>query len=488
MGKNRGKKRAAGGHGRGEQKSSKTAGQIFREGFDVSKTARQRSEAAAAAPQRAGVGGRAISKNAGKRARRKESRKDGTREGGKRKDNEVDKAVRRACREDNLSMILSCTNLPWALTGAAGTLTLVVELLVKHARLREAAALLRAPDLGSATLSFASITAALQCVPQTLRTCPGDAVAFLSSTVAGRSSFYEVQATSVLLEFVTEAGSALDARVSQPVGSLVRSGRTCITRRVSPGMKPGEMLCERDAESAAVDRERRGLQAGDCVAVSALSNESRDAVGDGFGGGFSYGGGGYGGGGFGGGGNGGGNGGNGGGDGDASSTVLIEADVAVGLPLVLRLPSAETASALVASGRPLRIDKLANRVSYRRQLAAISTVLEARERARSDALGQGSQGGGHGADGSKERSKEAQRPSSALAAIICARSSGAPRSAVETLCSGLVSPQARELVLNSPDPTFRRLNGSQQAACAAAAGNTLTLVQGPPGTGKYRQG
>ena len=29
---------------------------------------------------------------------------------------------------------------------------------------------------------------------------------------------------------------------------------------VGPGMKPAELTCERDAESAAVDRERRGLQ------------------------------------------------------------------------------------------------------------------------------------------------------------------------------------------------------------------------------------
>ena len=66
------------------------------------------------------------------------------------------------------------------------------------------------------------------------------------------------------------------------------------------------------------------------------------------------------------------------------------------------------------------------------------------------------------------------------------RSNPAPlrQAAIGAICKQEVGWQARKLVEMAELPCIRRLNCSQSAACAAAAGGALTLVQGPPGTGK----
>ena len=51
--------------------------------------------------------------------------------------------------------------------------------------------------------------------------------------------------------WASEAASALEAMRAQPLSQLVSSGRACVAHRVSPGMKPGELHCERDVTSAA---------------------------------------------------------------------------------------------------------------------------------------------------------------------------------------------------------------------------------------------
>ena len=288
---------------------------------------------------------------------------------------ELDKAIRRACLDSNLQMLLTSALLPEALKNDQ-TAVMVIETLVKHARLKEACALLR--ELPRVPLSFAHITAALLNLPQTTPIEAQDAADFVAAAVSGRSSFYQGQATAVLLEFVCEASSALEGIRGQSLDGLVRSGKTCVTARVSAGNKPAELHCDRDATSAAVDRERRGLQAGDCVAVSHIDvhDEGR----------------------------------------------LYEAEVAVGLPLILRFSSPLVAEQLRGAslagrgGGRLRIDKLANRVSYKRQLAAITTVLESCLRAKSEIEG----------DSMHTKSSAAQ-PSAALSAAICGRSNGASK-------------------------------------------------------------
>ena len=482
MGKRNKGKRHFGGAATSHLGGAKSATELFREGFDVSKKAKaaaQSAVASAAAVQQGGVSKKKRNKKkkdravpfytsaaAGKRGSRKGGRKGGS--SGQHAD--VDKAIRKAAQSGNVNMILACTLLPNALAVESKTTGVVIELLVKHARLREASALLRALQAkGNPPLPFALVTAALLALPQTIPAEVSDSVELVASAVSGRSSFFQDNATLVVSEFVCEYGAALDALRSQPLGSLVRSGRACVVVRVVPGMKPGEISCERDSASAEVDRERRGLQAGDCVAVS--------FVGRGHGGGDSFGGiGRY----------AGGDNVDGGDDGDddGGRDALYEAEVAVGMPLVLRLASADDASRLVRRGGPLRIDKLANRVAYKRQLAAVTTVIEACDRARS-ALGGGAVavGGAH-APPPPSTKQDLQRPSAGLAAAICARANGAPRVAVETLCGSLVSPGAQAMVRSRQLPCFGRLNRSQEAACAAAAGNAVTLVQGPPGTGK----
>ena len=99
-----------------------------------------------------------------------------------------------------------------------------------------------------------------------------DALEFVDAAVGGRSSFASRQISSVLLEFVSEAQSAVDQMRSQPLPQLVRQGRAAVVR-LSAGQKPGEVLCERD-EASRNSEARRGIQAGDCVAVGCHGSES----------------------------------------------------------------------------------------------------------------------------------------------------------------------------------------------------------------------
>ena len=109
-------------------------------------------------------------------------------------------------------MLLASTLLPQSLVSHPKTAHMVIEVFAKHARLREAGALLRAlAASGSAPLPFAHITSVLLALPQTSSVDAQDAADFVAAAVGGRSSFYEGQVTAVLLEFVTEVASALEA-------------------------------------------------------------------------------------------------------------------------------------------------------------------------------------------------------------------------------------------------------------------------------------
>ena len=136
------------------------------------------------------------------------------------------------------------------------------------------------------------------------------------------------------------------------------------------------------------------------------------------------------------------------------------------------------------AGCSVRIDKLANRVSYKRQLLAIGAVMKALDRERSKHHGNhayGNTGGGGGGDG-RGGGGEAAEPSGVLAAALTCVSNGGNADSLEALGRMAVSPYAAAEVRRGR--LGRRLNDSQLAAAEAATSQALTLVQGPPGTGK----
>ena len=418
--------------------------------------------------------------------------------GKKAKGGAVEAAIREACEAGNLEHLLASSLLSQALSQArkSSTVRMVIELFVRHNKLGAAAAALQ-PGCGK--LPFDEYLKSLLLAPQTAGPLlEEDAAALaIAGGAAAPSPVFARQAAFCLLEFVNEANASLEGIAGSALEAQVRSGKAAVVR-ISPGQKPGEIACERDALSAQCDR--RGLLGGDCVGLTPLQTAAPppppprppppppppppclwDEVWSAAHGRPYY----------------------------AhrvtretvwekpremeppprpqqqpptpppltttttqqqpagSSAVMVECEVAVGMPLILK-PLSEQADALDTSAREYRVDKLANRVVYKRQLWALSTIAQAIH----------SRG--------KGKSVPKAAPSYELALALTARESGASAAQVETLCKARVADHT-ELVgsLRSTRMAgFERLNRSQLEATLAATGGTLTLVQGPPGTGK----
>ena len=284
--------------GKGKKKGAgrASAASLEQRGFNVGQmglAAAQRQAAAQSSGRSKKHGSR------GKNRTNKMGSRGGKGGGGKKGRSASEDAIRKACQKGDVNAILSSELLAQALQQECSeeTAALVLTLLVSHARLGEAARLLR----DGVTISLHNVVQALLSLPQLQRVEAAAALEFVEAAVAGRSSFAVRQLSSVLLEFISEANGAVDQMQSQPLASLVRQGRAAVVR-LSAGQKQGEVLCERD-EASRNSEARRGIQGGDCVAVGVLP----------------------------------------GGD------NLIEAEVVVGMPLVLKLPEGESTRLLQAA-------------------------------------------------------------------------------------------------------------------------------------------
>ena len=425
------------------------------------------------------------------------------------------KAIKRACQADDVHALLTDPTLGAVLDGRADLAGRVTATLVRHGRLAEAASLLSLPGV---CLDAAGLRDALLLMPQTEPISAANAVAFVAAAARPllRAAFLSRQMCGLLLEFVAEAEAARARGASER-----RIGKATMVC-VSAGQKPGELLCSGNG-GGGVD-ERRGMLAGDCVALtapspyggfvgcSASSGGSMTTGGycnsgsyctdgynnDGYNNGAysncGHGNGGY--------GNGGCNGGcngvsgcndgvissgcNGAGGGVGGNCLLLEAEIISGMPLVLKLCGAgggagdgasATAEAyaarLVARGATVRLDKLGNRIAYKRQLQAFFTVHGAVERVRAEVSGLPPP------PLLKERTRA--EPSGHIAAALTATANGGSVESLCALAAAAVQPAAAAYL---PEP--HRLNESQLAAATAAATQALTLVQGPPGTGKTK--
>lgn len=338
------------------------------------------------------------------------------------------------------------------------------------------------------TLSTVQIERILQCLPQNLRNSSAFTAADMINSLCIATEFdtrmtrtYFLRIVrGIALEFLEEATSARDRICSSSCERLVRGGLCVVDARIERGKKASDLVVVPGHQLGVFvpdSMENRGIQAGDAVSVLPyagpypLSAESLDRN-------------------------------------------MIEATVTNTNPIVLRLQDKGNANlhAMLTEdipGNVYRIDKLANRMGFNRQLSAAVAVCSPLN---------------------PDGILDPRRPSPQLIRAITAmdenidrfmgnditgsagpiqyRADGTPElTSTAALCSEGVSWTHKddtniEYVDDENQDSIRMtarlmldkynalegLNESQQLAVEGAATNRLTLVQGPPGTGKTAVG
>jgi len=230
----------------------------------------------------------------------------------------------------------------------ADVLETVMKAFVVAAMFEEALYCLRNCTLPG-TLSVLQTERILQCLPQNLRTSSAYAAADMIDALCIATEFEEVThrtyflriARGIALEFLEEATSARDRICSAPCERLVRSAVCVVEARLRRGKKatelvvvPGHQLGVFVPDTA----ENRGMQAGDAVGVLPYAGPYPMSA-------------------------------------ESLDRNMIEATVTGTQPLVVRLQDKSNASLYAmltdhAEGNVYRVDKLANRMGFNRQLAA----------------------------------------------------------------------------------------------------------------------
>jgi len=230
----------------------------------------------------------------------------------------------------------------------ADVLETVMKAFVAAAMFEQALYCLRNCSLPG-TLSVLQTERILTCLPQNLRTSSAYAAADMIDALCIATEFEEVThrtyflriARGIALEFLEEATSARDRICSAPCERLVRSAVCVVDARLRRGKKatelvvvPGHQLGVFVPDTA----ENRGMQAGDAVGVLPYAGPYPMSA-------------------------------------ESLDRNMIEATVTGTQPLVIRLQDKANASlhAMLtdhAEGNVYRVDKLANRMGFNRQLAA----------------------------------------------------------------------------------------------------------------------
>jgi len=230
----------------------------------------------------------------------------------------------------------------------ADVLETVMKAFVVAAMFEQALYCLRNCTL-TGTLSVIQTERILTCLPQNLRTSSAYAAADMIDALCIATNFEEVThrtyflriARGIALEFLEEATSARDRICSAPCERLVRSAVCVVDARLRRGKKatelvvmPGNQLGVFVPETA----ENRGMQAGDAVGVLPYAGPYPMSA-------------------------------------ESLDRNMIEATVTGTQPLVIRLQDKTNANLYamltdLAEGNVYRIDKLANRMGFNRQLAA----------------------------------------------------------------------------------------------------------------------
>ena len=363
----------------------------------------------------------------------------------------------------------------------ASVLELVMKAYVMAAMFDDALYCLRNCAVPS-TLSTIQTERILACLPQNLRS--GNAytaadminqlcVNTIFDTATARTYFLRI-VRGIALEFLEEAMSARDRICSAPCERLVRAGTCVVDARLERGKKasdlivvPGDQLGVWQSDTL----ENRGIQAGDAVSILPYAGPYPMSA-------------------------------------ESLDRNMIEATITNTNPMVLRLQDkANTKLHIMLTekieGNVFRIDKLANRMGFNRQLSAAVSI--------ASPLGDIT---------SANYVRDVRRPCPEIIHAVTAmnenfeqivKESG-PASASSTrmksttltstaaLCATAV-PWNIEDETNGIDQdsiiatsrlalekygALEGLNESQQLAVECATRNRLTLVQGPPGTGKTR--
>lgn len=239
-----------------------------------------------------------------------------------------------------------------------------------------------------------------------------------------QETYFLSRMRQVVLEFADEAQKAAAAIGNRDPAFAVKRGTCVMGVRLSAGRRPGEFEC--GGGQAAFNEESRGLQAGDAVALSAP-------------------------------------------DGRLEGN-LCECEVVVGRPLVIKPLRPDHPFLRGKGSREYRVDKLANRTSFNRMVAAIHLLTLPQNAA---------QGGGRRSGKRKDEKKQRNlgqkhKPSDHIVAVVVGRSRVAD--------DARLPPKGQDWRLKPRH--VDNFNDSQVEALEKALRVSLALVQGPPGTGK----
>ena len=326
------------------------------------------------------------------------------------------------------------------------------------------------------TLSTLQTERILTCLPQNLRNssayCAADMINALCiatefDTPTSRTYFMRI-VRGIALEFLEEATSARDRICSAPCERLVRSALCVVDASLKRGKKPADLIVEPGNQLGVFvpdTLENRGIQAGDAVSILPYAGPYPMSA-------------------------------------ESLDRNMIEATVTNTQPMVLRLQDKGNASLYAmltenVKGNVYRIDKLANRMGFNRQLAAAVAIASPIEE--------------------EKHRFDVRRPSRELIKSISAMDENIDRvmqmtggwkstalsrgvlTSTAALCAQAVPWNASDEKEDGVDEDSIRdaaalalekygalegLNASQRLAVQGASCNRLTLVQGPPGTGK----
>ncbi len=322
------------------------------------------------------------------------------------------------------------------------------------------------------TLSTIQTERILQCLPQNLRNSSAYTAADMINALCiatefdsptSRTYFLRI-VRGISLEFLEEVMSARDRMCSAPCERLVRAAVCVVDARLKRGKKPTELIVEPGEQLGVFvpdSMENRGIQAGDAVSLLPYAGPYPMSA-------------------------------------ESLDRNMIEATVTNTNPMVLRLQDKTNASlhamlTEAVEGNVYRIDKLANRMGFNRQLGAAVAI--------ASPLGDTS-------------TRDIRRPSPQLRKAITAMDENIERvmnqpgsffkgelTSTAALCAQAATwnyedesdePSDQEAFRSASRLALDKygalegLNASQRLAVEGAVTNRLTLVQGPPGTGMCR--
>ncbi|CAJ1958618.1 unnamed protein product [Cylindrotheca closterium] len=322
------------------------------------------------------------------------------------------------------------------------------------------------------TLSTGQIERILTCLPQNLRNSSAYSAADMINALCiatefdnptSRTYFLRI-VRGIALEFLEEVMSARDRICSAPCERLVRSAVCVVDARLKRGKKPADLFVVPGDQLGVFvpdSMENRGIQAGDAVSLLPYAGPYPMSA-------------------------------------ESLDRNMIEATVTNTNPMVLRLQD-KTNTSLYSllteniDGNVYRIDKLANRMGFNRQLSAAVAI--------ASPLGE---------SGTRDTRRPCPQLMKAITAmdeninLVMSKSGGmfnGELTSTAALCAQAVpwsyEDEKQEEDGNDEDAcrmasrlaldkfsALEGLNASQSLAVEGAVSNRLTLVQGPPGTGK----